>query len=113
MVMGDAGNEEGAENSFVDPQPSWSAKTSSLFGYGKLVFQSASVATWQWMADDNSAIDQVGSCDFGKAFGPLLELARPSLSLNRSNTKEVRMATLRIDRSGRRLGLELLTDETN
>lgn len=59
LVVGDAGNEEGAEASFVDPQPSWSAKTSSLFGYGKLTFQSATAAMWQWMADDGSAIDQV------------------------------------------------------
>lgn len=69
-MIGAAGNEEGAESDFEDPQPDWSAKRASLFGFGKLVFESASVAKWQWMANEVMAIDEVGLHDLCRKFPP-------------------------------------------
>jgi hypothetical protein len=48
ITIGDGGNREGLATDWKNPQPSWSVKRESSFGFGQLSIANATHALWSW-----------------------------------------------------------------
>ncbi len=48
ITIGDGGNREGLYNSWVDPQPAWSAYREAEYGHGVLTVLNDTHTFWEW-----------------------------------------------------------------
>eukprot|EP01006_Ploeotia_vitrea_P032202 TRINITY_DN64461_c0_g1_i1.p1 TRINITY_DN64461_c0_g1~~TRINITY_DN64461_c0_g1_i1.p1 ORF type:complete len:506 (+),score=250.15 TRINITY_DN64461_c0_g1_i1:239-1756(+) len=56
VINGAAGNREGLQKNFVNPQPSWSAFRAAEFGYAHLTIANATAMTFSFYADANRVL---------------------------------------------------------
>ena len=48
ITIGDGGNREGLYNSWVDPQPAWSAYREAEYGHGVMTILNSTHTFWEW-----------------------------------------------------------------
>jgi acid phosphatase type 7 len=48
IVIGDGGNREGLDTSYIHPTPAWSAMKEASYGMGMLQLINSSYAVWDW-----------------------------------------------------------------
>ncbi|XP_043691186.1 purple acid phosphatase 18-like [Telopea speciosissima] len=53
ITVGDGGNREGLAQSYINPEPEWSAFREASFGHGELMILNATHASWSWHRNDD------------------------------------------------------------
>jgi acid phosphatase type 7 len=75
IVVGDGGNREGLDTSYVHPAPAWSAMKEASYGMGLLQLLNATHAVWEWHrnsdgtfeAGDRIVLERTPECRGGSA----------------------------------------------